>query len=86
LSFREIKDKAKKLKMSTTRGSVPKGGQYKPILPTPKKVESRKRRISYVKDVEEVKRVGEHLFDDQDANPSVVGERCFDLIHREALK
>jgi len=52
----------------------------------PKKLEPRKRRISFVKGVQEIKTVGEYLFGEPDSDPSQVGEQCFDLILREARK
>jgi len=55
-------------------------------LPLPKKQEPRKRRISFQKDLEEVRAVSEYLFEDSDKDASLVGEKCFDLIHREASK
>ena len=84
LPFDEVKEKAKTLQFSSTRKSVPKGDQYKPTLPAPRKLESRKRRISFVKNIEDVKCVAEHLFEDEDTAPSIVGEQCFDLILKEA--
>jgi hypothetical protein len=86
LSFEEIKAKADSLPFSATKSSVPRGEQYRPDLPFPKKVESQKRRISFVKDVDDVRRVGEYLFNDDSTDPSIVGEACFDLILREARK
>ena len=86
LSFEEIKDEAKRLRFTSTRKSVPKGDYYRPTLPLPKKLETRKRRVSFVKDVEEVKCLGEYLFNDANADPSAVGEKCFDLILGEARK
>jgi hypothetical protein len=50
----------------------------------PKKLESRYRRISYVKTVEDVQKVAEHLFDEPDMDPSEVGEACFDAFLKEA--
>ncbi len=86
LSLEEIKTEAKSLSFAATKRSFPKGDQYRPDLPLPKKIESRKRRISFVKDVGEVKCVAEHLFKDAETDPSAVGEKCFDLILREARK
>jgi hypothetical protein len=86
LSLDEIKTEAKKLKLRSIVKTVLKGEQYKPALPMPKKLEPRKRRISFVKDIEEVKRVAEYLFGDENASPNDVGERCFDKILREAQK
>ena len=86
LSFEEIKEEAKKLLFSSTKHSVPRGDQYKPKLPLPKKLEPRNRRISFIKDVDDIKSVAEYLFKDEDTDPSAVGEECFDLILREAKK
>ena len=86
LSFEEIKTEAKKLQFRSTKRSVPKGSQYRPDLPLPRKPEPNKRRISFVKNVADVKCVAGYLLKDEDADPSIVGERCFDLIHREARK
>lgn len=86
LSFQEIKMEARKLPFSSTKSSVPPGNQYKPKLPLPKKLEPRKRRISFVKDVDDVKQVADYLFKDESTDPSVVGEKCFDLILRGAKK
>jgi hypothetical protein len=86
LSFEEIKAEVKRLKLNPTRKTVPPGSQYVPPLPLPKALETKKRRISFVKDVEEVRSVAEYLFDDADTEPSVVGEECFDLILKEARK
>jgi len=86
IPFDEVKTEAARLPFHSTTKTVPKGDQYKPELPLPKKLEARKRRISFVKDVEEVESVAVHLFDDKDADPSSVGERCFDLILRESRR
>jgi hypothetical protein len=86
LSFEEIKLKAERLPFTSTRTSIPRGDQYKPDLPFPAKLETRRRRISFDKDVEEVRLVAGYLFKDPNTDPSVVGEKCFDLILREARK
>lgn len=84
LSLEEIKVESAHLKFTATTTSVPPGEQYKPQLPMPKKLESRKRRISFVKTVEEVQAVSEHLFNEPDVDPSAVGEACFDMFLKEA--
>lgn len=86
LSFEEIKSEAQHLPFISTKRSVPEGAQYKPELPLPKRLEPMKRRISFVKDTNEVKTVAEYLFSDPDADPSVVGEKCFDIVFKEAVK
>jgi hypothetical protein len=84
LSFEQIKLEAGRLPFNATKKSVPVGEQYKPALPMPKKLEPRNRRISFTKDVDEVKSVAEYLFEDADKDPSAVGEECFDLILKDA--
>jgi len=84
LSFHEIKAASERLEFNPTKQSVPKGDQFKPELPLPARPEPQTRRISFVKKVEEVKLVAEHLFEDPDVDPSVVGEKCFDLILSDA--
>jgi hypothetical protein len=52
----------------------------------PKKLEKRERRIRFVKDKDVVRLVGSYLEMDSDADPSDVGEECFDLVAKEARK
>ena len=80
LSFGELKAEAKRVEMRVTTRTVPAGKQYVPDLPMPAKVEAQKRRISFTKNVKEIRLVGEHLFGDPDSGPSEIGERCFDLV------
>ncbi|HUL35773.1 MAG TPA: ATP-binding protein [Candidatus Eisenbacteria bacterium] len=84
LTLEEVKVESAHLKFTPTTTSVPPGEQYKPQLPTPKKLDSRYRRISYVKTVEDVQKVAEHMFDEPDMDPSEVGEACFDAFLKEA--
>jgi len=86
LSFEDIKTEAERLPFSPTKTSVPKGDQFKPELPLPKKLSPSTRRISFVRRVSEVQTVAEYLFEDPTTQPSVVGEKCFDLILKEARK
>jgi hypothetical protein len=84
LTLDEIKIESENLKFNKTATSVPPGEQYKPMLPMPRRLEPRHRRISYVKTVQEVEIVSEHLFNERDVNPSEVGELCFDMFLKEA--
>jgi hypothetical protein len=86
LSFVELKLEATRLSLTATKKSVPAGEQYKPMLPMPKKLERRQRRISFVKNVEDVRNVADYLFEDPEKDPSVVGEHCFDLVLKEARR
>lgn len=86
LSFEDVKVEATRLPFTTTKGSIPKGDQYKPVLPLPKELEPRKRRISFVKDIDDVRSVAEYLYKDPNKDASEVGERCFDLMLKEAKR
>ena len=86
LSLEQIKAEAKELPFSPTKRTVPRGEQFRPSLPIPKKLESQKRRISFTKDVDDVKTVAVYLFKDDNVDPSDVGEKCFDLLLREARR
>jgi hypothetical protein len=85
MSFNEIKHETKNLRLSKTLRTLPAGEQFIPKLPLPQK-ESRKRRISFTKDKDEIKIVATYLFDDEDKDASEVGEKCFDAILEEAKK
>ena len=73
LSFEEIKTETKNLVFTSTRSSIPPGDQFKPVLPLPKRPEPCNRRISYLRDVDDVKIVSDFLFHNEDEDPSVVG-------------
>lgn len=86
LLLHELKAASSALRFTATRQAVPKGQQYKPSLPKPERFDPRKRRISYVKDLKDVRQVAEYLFEDPESDPSKVGAECFDLIFREATR
>ena len=86
LPFDELKQQSAHLTFTATTTSVPPGEQYKPQLPMPAKLEPRMKRICFTKTIEEVRAVAEHLFDDPDADPSTVGEECFDMFLKEARR
>ena len=46
-------------------------------LPVPEK-RNPMRRISFTRKEDAIKKVSEHLFNESDANPSIVGQECFD--------
>lgn len=85
LSFNEIKTQAQSLPFNPTRTTVPAGEQYKPTLPLPKALEPTKRRISFTKDISDIRTVAEY-FEDTYAEPSEVGEKCFDFVLKEARR
>jgi len=86
LPFEDIKSEAKHLEFSPTKTSFPKGDQFKPELPLPRRLSPNNRRISFVKRASEVQSVADYLFDDPSTQPSAVGEKCFDVILKEARK
>ena len=86
LSLAEVKAKTSALRLRTARRSISGASQYKPPLPVPREQDPRGRRISFTKDVDEVAAVAEHLLGDAGAKPSEVGEKCFDILLREASR
>jgi Histidine kinase-, DNA gyrase B-, and HSP90-like ATPase len=86
LTLEEIKSESAHLVFNSTTKSVPPGEQFRPELPMPKKLEPRQRRISFVKSVEDIRTVAEYLIGEADADPSTVGEECFDLMLKDARK
>jgi hypothetical protein len=86
LSLEEIKSETRNISFNKTKHTLLPGKQYSPDLPVPKKEEPNLRRISFTKERKHIERVAEYLFDDRDAKPSDVGEKCFDLILKEAKK
>lgn len=86
LDFEEIKQRAqsgKSIKFSSARKGM--GGFFHmPELPKPESKKDTQRRITYTREASEICVVGEYLLGDRDANPCVVGERCFEEILRKA--
>lgn len=54
-------------------------------LPVPEK-RNPMRRISFTRKEDLIRKVSEHLFDDSDQKPSLVGQECFDRTLKEARK
>jgi hypothetical protein len=84
LSLEEIKLEAKRLPFAVITRTIPRGEQFRPNLPMPKRVEPHRRRISFVKNLRDIRTVAQYLFDDENVDPSTVGEKCFDLTLRKA--
>jgi hypothetical protein len=84
ITFSQLRKEVAKLPFVTTKRSIPQGEQFKPTLPLPKKLEPRLRRIGFVRELAEIQEVAEHLFEDPERDPSEVGERCFEIILKEA--
>ena len=79
----EIKKEAKNLKLSSVKTGL-RGKQFKPKVPLPKPEESTVKRISYSKELDDIQKVQEHLFGEEEVTPSKVGEECFDQMLKEA--
>ena len=84
LSFSQIKTKTTALTFNQVKKSIPDSSQYRPSLPAPSRRDPKTRRISFIKEIDNVATVAEYLFDDPRANPSEVGEKCFDIVLGEA--
>ena len=60
------------------------GKQYKPRLPMPKKTQTTRRKISFVRELSEIHDVADYVFGDTERSPSEVGAGCFDQTLDEA--
>lgn len=58
--------------------------KFVPDLPRPKTAEHGTRQIRFARPLSQIKTVAEYLFEDPDAEPRDVGEKCFDLLLDEA--
>ena len=83
-SLEELKLETEELTFSSTRRE-PLGSQFKPKLPMPTRIEPTKRRISFVKEVEDINTVAEYI-GEPEMKPSEVGESCFDAVYEEAIR
>ena len=80
----EIKKEFKNLKKDNVRSGL-RGKRFRPIVPLPENQEkSTKKRISYSKELDDIQTVQSYLFPEEEVKPSEVGEKCFDLILKEA--
>jgi hypothetical protein len=85
LSFSQLKTKANSLPFTSVRKGI--GGKtFVPSLPMPKHNVGNQKRISFVRESDEIEKVGDYLLNDAHADPSVIGERCFEQILDEANK
>jgi hypothetical protein len=83
LDLKELKKTARKLNLATVRGEGAQK-QFKPELPEKKKIETT-RKISFTKELADIEKVSQHLFNEI-RTPEKVGETCFDRILGEASK
>jgi hypothetical protein len=66
---------------SSVRG-LPGAKKFKPSLPAPASKSS--RRISFVRELDEIEAVSTFLFDEKNALPKDVGNACFERVLKEA--
>lgn len=83
LSLEQIK-RTRGLTFSATH-TLSGGKQFKPKLPRPQGARTTTRKISFVREKDEIDAVAEHL-GDSSLQPNEVGERCFDVMHAEAVE
>jgi hypothetical protein len=86
LSFEDLKAQVRHLSMNATKASVPPGEQFRPTLPSPRKIVPSMRRISFTKRIYDIRKVSDYLFEDPEVDPSAVGEKSFDVTLAEATK
>lgn len=68
-------------KWTKDRKSAIKGHKFKPVLPVPTKA-TEYRFLRFSRPVSEIRRLGEHFFDDPNYAPGEIGGLCFDQILR----
>lgn len=75
--------------LAKSHGTAIRGGngakKFVPTLPTPKSTNER-RRISFIRDEKDIKKLSKYFFDDTSQHPSLVGGECFDRLLKEAKK
>ena len=84
ITFSELKSTNNQWLFNVAYRSIQGSTQSKPTLPRPRPSDPRRRRISFMKETEQVRAVATHLFDDPDVHASIVGEECFDVIQKDA--
>lgn len=75
---------------NATKKSGDDGVEFNPkknkVLPEPPTKTPSDRRVSFMKPVEEIRLIGKALLEDENAAPSAVGAKCFDLALAKAKK
>ncbi len=74
---------AERLTMNPVHSGL-RGEQFKPKLPMPKPEPTSRKRISFLKKLEEIQTVQRYLFGEEEVTASQVGEKSFDQMLREA--
>ena len=82
LALEDLRVETDDLTFRKTR-NWPLGHQYRPQLPLPPQLEPTKRRITFVREAEQIKTVADYL-DASEMQPSEVGGLCFDTVYDEA--
>ncbi len=74
-------DARKSINLAKDHGASVRGQEgakkYRPNLPVPEK-RNKQKRISFIRDEDDIKAVSQHLFDEENQPPKIVGEECFD--------
>ena len=84
ITFSQVKSQAQSMALASSSTPISGASQFRPRLPEPRRLGPRQSRISFTKNTDDVKAVGEYLFNDPLIAPSRIGEECFDLVFREA--
>jgi hypothetical protein len=87
LSLSEIRTltATNRIKFHSTIRSFPPGEQFMPPLPMPKRIEPTKKKITFIKEENDIKLVAGYL-DMSYATPNEIGEACFNTVLEEAKK
>lgn len=85
LDLPALKSRARRLEFTKLAGQFVQR-QLKPALPQRTAEEPSERRISFTRKVAEISRVSEYLFDTPSTPPAEVGEKCFEIMLKQAKK
>ena len=55
-------------------------------IPLPSESKPTSRRISFSRPVEEIRTISEHLFEQENEQPSIVGDKCFEIVLMQCKK
>jgi hypothetical protein len=80
---RVIETVSKRADTKTTGGVIEFNPVKQGVMPMPPAKSPTSRRIVFSKPIEEIRKVSKCLFDIEDEQPGVVGERCFEIVSKQ---
>lgn len=87
LPVREVVSKvANRATAKRHEGTIEYNPSKRNVLPQPPHKTVNTRKIVFIKPIPEIKEVSEHLFENSDTPPGVVGQKCFEVVLTQARK